>query len=163
MARRNSIEPVENAIGLEEFIGVHKWMWRLQYVFVVVVVLAAALTLAGLFGEGWLSRSEASRGAATVKFEQFTRFGKETVVEVEGDGDGMAVKLPTSYLERFKLETVVPRPYEETLEGDNVILRFEGIGPGPVRLHLLPQKPGSSSADILVNGNALTLSQYTYP
>lgn len=157
------IEKLEHSVEIEEFHRVHVWIWRLQYVFMALVILIAALTLAGLFGDGWLSRAKLTSAGASVSYQRFARFGKETLLQVGLPAGDRSVGLPLAYFERFKLDAVVPQPSGQRLEGNRVVFEFDAAGKTTVRFHLLPRRPGVVEAVITAGGVSFDLAQFTWP
>lgn len=154
------IEKIEHSVELKEFHRVHVWIWRLQYVFMALVIATAAFTVAGLFGGGGISLAQEAGGGAGIVYQRFARYGRETVVEVR-PSDGR-VGIPLAYFERFKLDAVVPEPRTQRVEGNRIVFEFDAAGDLAVRFHLLPRRSGRSET-VITAGTAFTITQFTWP
>ncbi|HEX7045986.1 MAG TPA: hypothetical protein VF275_00235 [Gammaproteobacteria bacterium] len=157
------IEAVDHSLELDEAHWLHVWIWRLQYVFIALVIVIAGLSIAGLFGGGWLSRTEASSDGASVVYQRFMRYGNETVLEARLPAGNGSITIPLEYFGRLKLNTVVPQPQAQRIQGNRVVFEFGATGESVVRFHLLPLEPGASEAGIGVGNASFTVSQFTWP
>lgn len=157
------IEAIDHSLELDEAHWLHVWIWRLQYVFIALVIVIAALSMAGLFGGGWLSRTEAYSDGASIVYQRFMRYGNETVLEATLPTGNGSIAIPLEYFGRFKLNTVVPQPEAQRIQGSRILFEFNATGASVVRFHLLPLESGTSEADIGVGNASFTVSQLTWP
>lgn len=155
------VEHVDVSIDLEEHLPLHRLMWRLQDVAVVVVVLVILLSLAGLFGDGWLSRRQAAKADTQVSWQRFARYGNEIEMTVEGAVNEIAI--PGNYFGHFKLTRIVPQPERQSNRQGKIVFEFASPPPDAVRFYFLPNDAGSTNATVSVNGVAFGIPQFTYP
>ena len=146
----------------------HRSEWRLQRIGWVLVALFLALAVAGLFGNGPLSRAHADNGAGRLEYQRFTRYGLSTdlVVTPASSKHGVTrVEISGDYLEAFRVEHITPEPAAVRLAGPNVIYEFASAAPGAsISFHLSPQRLWRRSATVTIDGGApLAVSQLTYP
>ena len=158
------VEPCDTSpLDLEEALPMQRIFWRLEWVLFAIIVLVMAASLAGLFGDGWLSRTESTSGDVTVRYEQFVRLDKGTIVEVALAGGEIAFS--RDYFSDFRLEQVVPTPTAERIDGDELVFAFDA-GPGrfTARFYLVPLNPGGWTTATVRNGDErLDISQFTFP
>jgi hypothetical protein len=146
----------------------HRNEWRIQRIGWVMVALFLVLAVAGLFGNGLLSRAHAENGAGSLDYERFTRFGLSTdlVVTPVASAQGVTrVEISSDYLEAFRVEHVTPEPVTVRLAGPNIVYEFASGAPGAsISFHINPQRLWRRSATITIDGGApLDISQLTYP
>lgn len=146
----------------------HRSEWRLQRIGWALVALFLALAVAGLFGNGPLSRAHADSGAGRLDYQRFTRYGLSTdlVVTPKGSANGVTrIEISSDYLEAFRVEHITPEPAAVRLAGPNVIYEFASAAPGAsISFHISPQRLWRRSATVTIDGGAaLEISQLTYP
>ncbi len=158
------VEPLDTSpLDLDEALPMQRVFWRLEWVLFGLIVLVMIASLAGLFGDGWLSRTEAIDADMMVRHEQFVRLDKTTIVEVAHAGQEISVS--REYFEDFKLEQVVPAPSAQRIVDDAFVFTFD-TGPEryTVRFYLVPLNPGGWATATLRSGDAtLEISQFTFP
>ena len=147
----------------------HRNEWRIQRVGWVMVALFLAMAVAGLFGNGPLSRVHADNGAGRLDYQRFTRYGLSTDLVVTpaagAHHDVIRVEISGDYLEAFHVEHVTPDPVAMRLAGPNIVYEFASGAPGAsISFHLTPQRLWRRSATVTIDGGApLEVSQLTYP
>ena len=158
------VEPLrESSLELEEALPMQRLFWRLERVLIAVILVVMALSLAGLFGGGWLSHREATAGDLTVRYERFVRVDLTTIMEVELSGREFAVD--ADYFADFALERVVPTPAAQRARDGEFVFEFEtGGAPYTVRLYLTPGNPlGITETAVRAGDARVALSQFTFP
>ena len=148
------------------------WMIeRISWIIIVMVLLAASL---GLFGSGPFSSAMMGdkEGPMWLEYDRFERLKTPTVLSVHlGPGvtsNGRArIWLSRYYLERVRIEQVIPQPKNMEVASDRFIYVFkiaERDKSTLVIFHLKPEKPGVLSARLgLVDGPSLSFGQLIYP
>ena len=146
----------------------HRNEWRVQRIGWVLVALFLAFAVAGLFGNGPLSRAHADNGAGRLDYQRFTRFGLSTdlVVTPAASAHGITrIAISRDYLEAFRVEHLTPEPAAVRLAGPNIIYEFASAAPGAaISFHITPQRLWRRSVTITIDDGApLHISQLTYP
>ena len=158
------IEPLAgSSLELDESLPMQRLFWRLEWVLLALMVAAMALSLAGLFGGGWLSAREVVRDDLTVRYERFVRVDLTTVVEVAFTGQELA--FDAGYFSQFNLEHVVPAPSAQRARDGELVFEFESDGaPYTARFYLTPNDPLSRTSTTLRAGDTrVELSTFTFP
>ena len=137
--------------------------WRLEWVLLALIVAAIVLSLAGLFGGGWLSAREDTQGDVTVRYERFVRIDLTTILEVELATNEVAID--ADYFADFHLERVVPTPSAQRTRDGEIVFEFAGDGaPYTARFYLTPGDPlGQTSTTVRAGDARFDLSFFTFP
>lgn len=158
------VEPLDTSpLDLEESLPMQRVFWRFEWALFGLIVLVMVASLAGLFGDGWLSRTEVLEGDLMVRHERFVRLDKSTIVEVAHASDELAIS--REYFEDFRLEQVVPAPASQRIADDDLLFTFDA-DPGryTARFYLVPLNPGGWTTATLRSGDTrIDLSQFTFP
>jgi len=147
----------------------HRNEWRIQRIGWVLVALFLALAVAGLFGNGPISRVHAGNGTGQLDYQRFTRYGLTTdlvITPTAGKHDDVIrIEISSDYLEAFRLDHVTPDPVAVRLAGPNLVYEFASGEPGSsISFHINPQRLWRRSGTIRIDGGApLDISQLTYP
>ncbi len=171
MAVRND---VPTGLEIEQDLGHERRAWRVQQAGRWLVLLGVLAGLAGLAGTGPASwtHAEAPGGAFRLEYERFARYTAPTALTVRlAPG---AVTAPTArlwvdraYLERLRIESVVPEPEKMTAGDDRLILDLPLTHPGAaatVTLHFQGQRVGPAAGRLgLVGGPELDFQQFFFP
>ena len=146
----------------------HRNEWRIQRVGWVMVALFLAMAVAGLFGNGPLSRAHADGAAGRIEYERFLRYGLSTdlVITPAGAAHGVnRIEIDTEYLEAFRVEHITPEPAAARMTGTRLLYEFASAAPGAsISISIRPQRLWRHRASITIDGGApLEISQLTYP
>ena len=146
----------------------HHSEWRIQRIGWVLVALFLVLAVAGLFGNGPLSRAYTEDGAGRIDYERFTRYGLSTdlVVTPAASAHGVnRVSISGDYLEAFRVERITPEPAAVRMTGTQIVYEFASAAPGAsISFHIRPQRLWHHSATVTIDAGApLHISQLTYP
>ena len=162
---KQNIEEVSTRMDIDESIEVQKRGWTVQrfgWIFMLVFVVLAAL---GLFGNGILSKKNVQSGTQQLEYPQYSRF--ESRLELKFDLNGSApqsiISLPGKYLEKFRVESILPEPKQSMVAENRVNYIFEGNGPMKIIFYLVPQSIGRLDADVLVNDQRFNFNHFIYP
>jgi hypothetical protein len=161
------------SLDLEQDPGFHRRMWRAQRAGALILVLLAVAGVAGLLGSGPLSRAVAGDEAQGMRVE-YERFGRVEVRQAMrvrmGPGasaDGYRLTLDRDFLDRVRVEGIVPAPVLAEAVPGGVAYRFAGRPPAgePVAtFDLTPRSPGVLRARIQAPGAVpVTTWQIVYP
>jgi hypothetical protein len=149
--------------------------WRVQRAGWVVMILLAFAALAGLFGGGPLSHSVAgglSSGVA-LEYERFTRLYAPQAIAFEIAPAGMEsdsvarIWIDRRWIDSNQINEISPEPVSSELDADRIVYTFK-VKPSPdplrVRFNLENRAMGRVRGRAgLVNGAALSFSQFAYP
>ena len=159
------IEPVrDSSLELEEALPMQRLFWRLEWVLLAVILVVMALSLAGMFGGGWLAQRETVAGDLTVRYERFVRVDLTTILEVELSGRELAID--ADYFADFALERVVPAPSVQRARDGELVFGFETGGDSPytVRFYLTPGNPlGTTETVVRADDARVAISHFTFP
>lgn len=147
--------------------------WRVQRAGWIGMALVVALALAGVFGPGPLSWSEASAsdGSLTLSYSRFVRNGASSDLTLHipagaVQGDVARVSVGGDYLESVEVTSVTPEPESATTTADGVVLTF-AVDPGApvdVQLAATGDAIGFRDAQVEVVGGApVRFWQLFYP
>jgi hypothetical protein len=142
--------------------------WRaFERVLMMVLVLALAGGLAGLFGRGPAARAESRSGEARVSYDRFPHRAATTEIVVEAGPVGLGyvdLALDPTLTKRWDIKSVTP---EASVQGatDGVVYRFHRAPGAPARitLQVQPRKIGLTRGAVTVDGHALPIHQLIYP
>jgi hypothetical protein len=148
----------------------HARVWRLRRAGRLAMLLLIVGGLGGLLGTGPLSRAEVSdAGGLHVEHARFARAEAPASLRVripaQGD-DGYRLAVGRAFLDRVRIDTVVPAPVRTEVLGDQVVYVFAGR-PGAdavATVHYTPRAVGFARAGLGVPGQAsLTIWMIVYP
>ena len=166
---KNSYKDLE----LEESMGFERKNWiaeRIAWVLLTLFVLAA---LIGVFGRGGISSAKAGSAeqGMEAEYERFLRYHTSDnitfLVENSAKDSTYQLHLGTEWLEKVKIERVVPQPESEIATKDGIEYTFR-VSPGhsPLRLcfYFEPHKTGTATVSVTSSdGKSLSFSQFIYP
>jgi hypothetical protein len=156
-------------LELEEDEAFHARVWRLRRAGWLAMVLLILVGLTGLLGVGPLSRAAVSDASGLhVEHARFARAeAPESLrVRLPAQADGHRLAVSVAFLDRVRVERVVPAPVRTEALGDQVVYVFAGR-PGAdavVTVHFTPHAIGLARAGLGVPGRApLTIWMLVYP
>ena len=162
-------------LDLDQDLAFQELFWRIERVAgwgMLLLVVAACL---GVFGSGPLSEGTAVAAGLEVRYPRFSSLQTSETLDVRIDGgavrDNQArLWVDRRYLERVRLETVVPTPVRVEGTPDRVVYTFAATEPGHplrVRLTLQPERIGVLNGALGVEppgaGARLAFRQIVYP
>ena len=162
---KSSVEHVSTDLQMDEQIRMQENGWKFQAIGLVlmfVLVLAAAI---GLFGDGLVSKTKQNIDAIEIEHERFHRFEAKMPLKItarDNDG-GMTVSFPTTYLESFEIESILPEPNGNRFDAGKVRYDFRGKDEMSVIFYLIPRKRGSIQGTIEVNNTRFAINHYIFP
>lgn len=137
-------------IDLDDDMAYQRRAWFAQRVAWTILGLIVVGALLGLFGSGPLGRSTASAGILSIEHDRFARYEDATTLTIRVDGratapDGLVrLSVNRAFLERARIESIVPAPERVEARDDGVAFGFRTGGAGPVAVDftLRPGRPG---------------------
>jgi hypothetical protein len=149
----------------------HRRMWRTQRVGWAAMVVITLVALTGLLGPGPLSTAvTAHPGGLRVEHPRFARADAPRSVRVHlpvssPQPGGYRVALGRPFLDRVRIEKVVPEPIAtETASDDRVAYVFAGAAAPVVTFHFTPRGMGVVRAEISAPGTpAVPIWMLVYP
>lgn len=165
MPSSQKVEQIKTSLKIDEDIALHQRGWKLQKIALFLILITVLLTALGLFGNGPLSSKRISSRGIVLDYEKFMRFeGQASLRFSFAQADSLTrISLPVSYLDYFKIETVVPEPVESSVQAGEIIYTFNASAGGGAVFSLSPVQVGGLDATIKVNGVPFQLTHFTYP
>ncbi len=165
-APKNKVEKVFTGLEIDESIDLHIRAWQVQpfaWVFIGLFVISGAL---GLFGTGWLSKTELTQGKTNIQFEKYFRIGAVMkLVVIDGDKLPYTVlSFSPDYLSQFNVDSVTPEPESVDIANGMVNYRFKGSeGSSKISFFLLPEETGNIPVHLKVNNTSFHFSHFIFP
>jgi hypothetical protein len=138
--------------------------WRAERIGQVLLIAFVVLAAVGVFGVGPLSDATATAGGTTASYQRFLRLGKPadlTVTVAPMTRGPVKIALPTSYVERFDVEAIVPEPSEQATDAEALRLTFPS-GTRKVTLRLTPGSIGVRSGHVTADDD-VRFKQVVWP
>ncbi|HWP35669.1 MAG TPA: hypothetical protein VNM66_08735 [Thermodesulfobacteriota bacterium] len=159
------------SLEVAQDLAVTRRLWTLQRIGWGAMALVVAAALLGLFGSGPLSRAAAGdERSLRVTYERFARREAATELTLRvaaGAPERVRVWFDRSYLDRFAVEAIAPRPESEDQGPERVVYVFRvGAAEAPVAVTfgLRPRRAGLAHARVgVVAGPSLAFRQFVYP
>lgn len=166
MAKENySVEVVKTDLEINEELPLHEKGWVARNIGLVFIYLLVILASFGLFGDGLLSKRQVLKGTASIHYERFHRQEARNAltINVSPNQNNLVVSFESQYLEKFRIETIVPDPREVKIQNGRLNYVFDGQGAVSITFYLIPQSIGPIEGNLLVNNNEFQLSQFIFP
>jgi len=163
---RTNVERIKHSLELEEKLDHQLKGWRVQKMCRVGIGIIILLTALGLFGNGLLSSKKIKKNGISLQYEKFLRYEKEMDISWTVTGqEEIQFLIPMQYLDRFKIEKVVPEGYETALTDGYVSYTFKVTKAGETFVHffLNPKKTGNIAGEWLINKQDFQLKHFIYP
>lgn len=148
--------------------------WRIQRLSWIAMLLLLAAALAGVFGDGPLSRVSAGDTATLhAEYQRFVRHHAPALLRLRIGGralgaDGeLRLAVSRQYLQAFEIGRITPEPQRVAGSADELVFVF-ALAPGvralEVTFELQPAQLGSHSGSVRAGDRAsLHLKSFTYP
>jgi hypothetical protein len=165
-SKGSKIEPVFTGMEIDESLDLHVIAWKIQPVAWALIGVFVLAGLLGLFGTGPLSNSVEKKGAVTIHYERFYRYGSIMKLSIrdEGNSSQTIVEFPQDYISHFNISSIMPEPSETAMSDDGVIYTFKGGSESrTIVFNLEPQDAGNASGMVMVNDTKINLSHFIYP
>lgn len=162
---KQNIESVSTELEIDESINIQKKGWVIQRIGWVLMFLFILLAAIGMFGSGAMSKAIMEGSNQKMEYQKFFRFEArmEMKFELLAAAAGSTVSFPKEYLQKFRIESVVPEPKENKTENNFVNYQFDGNGPMSITFYLVPQSLGNIKGQVRVNEQVYNFHQFIYP
>lgn len=156
---------LKSSLELEEDYPLQQKGWLLQNLATFLIFIVILLTALGLFGNGLLSTKKSEANDIVVEYEKFVRNGGEAQLRFSMNrADTITyILFPLSYLDHFRIETIIPQPTSSEVQDGAVLYRFRTKQSTIITFNLSPQQTGSCEALLKVNDTNFSLTHFTYP
>jgi hypothetical protein len=168
------IQRIDGSLELEQDLAFQRRQWRIQRIAWVILLLIGLAALAGLLGDGPLSKATASHpsGAISVEYQRFEHRSAESqfrlLVDKSRVKDGQVrVWIDGDYLARLQVTSVTPTPLHVLQQDGRHVYVFASDGSGPLHVTLFHehQEWGKATFRIgLADGpESVEIAQFVYP
>lgn len=156
-----------------EDVPFHERQWIVQRAGWLVALLLLMLSMAGLFGDGPLSRATVGEAPLHVAYQRFLRRDAPMRLDVTAQAaqDGkLRLAISRAYLTTFEINSIVPEPertdsgvdelifvFPASASGETVTVTFDGTA------RHLGRHQGLFRNDGLPEHPVVRISQFTYP
>ncbi|MBD0289576.1 MAG: hypothetical protein ICV79_29775 [Flavisolibacter sp.] len=164
--QKHTVEEVKTDLEIDEDLDLHEKGWKLQrfgWFFIFALVILAAL---GVFGDGIASKTTLTANGAKIKYDKYYRHEARMELKVDAhttDSSQMVISFPNEYLKKFRVESILPEPKENKLNGDQVSYYFLGSAGMSIVFYLVPQEIGTIHGSMNVNNSQFPLHHFIYP
>jgi hypothetical protein len=154
---------------MAESTGFMQRNWKVQRAGWLLMTLVVLLGLAGLFGQGPLTRREAAGQGLTLRYHRVVRLEATQSLEFglgARQAGAVALELDSGFLSRTEIERIIPEPREISVSPEGQRLSFPSAGTGSVAIRLLfvPKKLGRLRARFgTPGGTELPVSFFVLP
>jgi hypothetical protein len=152
---------LKTKLEIEEDISFQKKEWTFQKIGLYSLITILFLAIAGLFGNGLFTTSDASANNFIVEYEKIIR--KEEIFtttlilnDVSKVNDSVTVKINNEYCENLRIEFIIPQPLNYAADGNGYSLTFGLNNPVPplkIYFHMIQDKPDIKNCRIQVEGS----------
>ena len=152
-------------LQLEEDIKWTERSWIIQRIGWVLLLLFVLLAALGVFGTGVLSNVHKQSGEYSVDYERFGRFQmpQEIKIMAPSKKGKVVITIPQSFLKNYEIPSSIPQPTQQRFDSTHLILEYPSNGPALIMFEIEAEKTGNHTAEILINDQAFTFSQFIYP
>jgi hypothetical protein len=164
--QKHMVEVIKPQLEIDESLDLQERGWVIQRIGWILLYAFVVIAALGFFGEGVLSKKSVEASAASIQYEKFFRYEGRMEMKVDvssSTGNQTIVAFPNSYLKHFQIESILPEPKENRVQGDKVNYIFEGTAPMNIVFYLVPKQRGRISGVVTVNNDSFNLSHFIYP
>ncbi|HEX6983625.1 MAG TPA: hypothetical protein VF181_12770 [Balneolaceae bacterium] len=147
----------------DELDFVHKER-KVQRYAAVVMFLFLAAGLLGFFGGGVVSKTRISLNGFEVEYQQYLResTSSEFFVYLEKAADTTVISFNKKYLEKIKINEIVPQPVSTKTNDNRIFYTFNTGGEGVIIFYLMPLNGGSRELVLGIGGEIKQIKQFVY-
>lgn len=162
----DKVEEIEPCLSIQEDIKHQEKGWKIQRIATYIIFGLVILIAAGLFGNGPLAHKTVKENGVVLTYERFVHHNSKTQLDIYAPvttGQTTVIAFPLRYLDHFGVETVVPEPVENRINGQEILYTFNTSQTARITFFVTSLQWGRFSSGIKVNGQQLPLSYFTYP
>jgi hypothetical protein len=167
MMKNSDVEPVAlRDLDIDEKIGDHILGWKVQALGLIIIFLIVLLAALGLFGNGILSKQELSTPDGIASFDRFSRFESRMPLKIRilsTSSNESQIAFSNHYLEKFRIETIVPEPSRVIQKNGDIHYVFENYSNFTVTFYLVPQDFGTITGTLMINDHRVHMSHFIFP
>jgi hypothetical protein len=162
----------KRSLDLREAIDFQRREWRVQRIGWIAIAAVLLLGIAGLFGNGPLSRASAVDGPLHVEYQRFVHNKAPTTLSItlrDLKSESIRLAIDRQYLDAVPIEHVRPLPIRTESSGNDVIFEF-AVANAPnahISLDSRPQTTGFAHGAIRLQhperGAVVHFRQLVYP
>ncbi len=157
----DSVPMVDGEVAVGEDLEFQRKWWRFERILWSFFALLLLLALLGVFGRGWLAKTErkTSDGGLDVKYDRIQRTGTPSMVSIQfgpqAIHDGrIQLFVTSSVVKQLGAQRIIPSPLESSVGNDGLTYSFPATQPpGIVEIALQPDGPGIFSFAIRSPGS----------
>jgi hypothetical protein len=146
----DSVPKVNREVAVGEDLEFQRRWWRFEMIVWTLFVLVLLCALLGLFGRGWLARTQRSSpdGSLTIQYDRIQRTGSPSDLTLTIGPRAMhngqiRLFLSRSTITRLGAQRISPQPEKSTLGDGGIIYTFPvQVLPASVVVSLEPSEPG---------------------
>jgi hypothetical protein len=152
-------------LQLEEDIKWTERSWIIQRIGWVLLLLFVLFAALGVFGTGILSNVHKQSGEYSVDYERFGRFQmpQEIKINAPSKNGKVVITIPQSFLDNYEIPSSIPQPTRQDFDNTYLILEYPSNGPAHIMFEIEAEKTGNHTAEIIINEQVFTFSQFIYP
>ena len=149
---------------------IHRREWLVQRIAWGLLILIIVAGLAGLFGNGPLSKQTMATASGTIEIDRFARRSASEEwrirpIQAAQEGSQLALRISSAFLECYEITAIVPEPASTTLDGSDVVFMFDASAArGTVAFHVEPERIGLADGSFVLNDSKpMLIRQFVYP
>lgn len=162
---------MNNDIDIEEDLNHQKKAWRIRSAGFILIILFVVASALGLFGTGVLSKITEGDEASGfyIETEKFLRAGAPAQMIIhlkDRSPDTLEIFFNNDFLKNIKIESITPRPVEETNSGGNTLFKFtrKTAGSYLIKIDYTAEEPFLHTVNLSSkDGRTINFTQIIYP
>ena len=161
---------IHNELDVEEDMPQQRRAWKVERIGWVLMFLFVAAAVLGFTGRGGLGVGQKKEGGADagleVEYERFLRqeAPSEMRVTFHRQGQRHRLRLSKEFVEKVRIEQIVPQPSESEIDSSGVTYTFSSRGAGSeVFFYLQPRQTGRLHTALSDGTSSLAFNQFVYP
>lgn len=161
---KHNIEMPKHKMPVNEEIELHKKGWVIQRIGWVLLALFLVAAVAGVFGDGPISKSEIHSGNVKIEYQKFGRYEHDTELKFSSSQESIRdIGLSAIYAGNMKITGIIPSPDSQVTRSGMIFYHFNGEQVGNVVFFLDPGEFGNQQATVMINNRRLSIHQTIYP
>ena len=152
-------------LELEEDLKWTERSWVIQRVGWVLLLLFVTSAALGVFGTGIASKVHKQSGEYSVEYERFGRFQMPQEIKIMAPSrkGKVVITVPQTFTENYEIPSSIPQPQQQSFNNSLLTLEYPSNGPVLIMFEVEAEKTGNHTADLFVNDQVFSISQFIYP